>query len=143
MKLDAVQSAFFAKMAADADLVGALSQGWGVPAVFNHVPQVDNPESDSLFPYVSFGAGVGVPYDTKTDFGAQASIQVDAWSRQRGELEVREISQRIWALLHHQPLTISGASHVMTLCDSITISTDPDGVTRRALMLFTVIYDAV
>jgi hypothetical protein len=143
MNTEAVQAAFFAKMTEDAWLVSALSQSWGAPAIFNHVPQVVDPESNSLFPYVSFGAGVAVPFDTKTDFGSEASIQVDIWSRERGELQVRELSSAVRALLHHQALEIAGAHHIMTLCDSVTVSTDPDGVTRRALMLFTVKYDAI
>jgi hypothetical protein len=143
MKLAALQSALYTRLTTDAALVAALSAGWGAPAVFSDVPEVTDPENNALFPYVTMGSEVATPFDTKSLNGAQVSVQIDVWSRSQSYLPVKQISQIIYARLHKQPLTISGAHHIETICDSNTTSLDSDGKTRRALMLFTVIFDGV
>jgi len=143
MNTDALQVALYQAMTGNAALVAALSDAWGVPAVFSDVPEVPDPEDNGRFPYVSFGPEVGTPWDTKSDFDTSVSVQIDVWSRAPGYVEIKRIMALIHAVLHHQPLTIAGASHVLTAMETGTTSMDPDGKTRRGLMLFRVIYDAI
>jgi hypothetical protein len=70
-------------------------------------------------------------------------VQIDVWSRQAGFIEVKNILSLIHARLHYQLLTIAGAHQVYTRVDSSTTSRDPDGRTRRGLMLLTVVYDDI
>jgi hypothetical protein len=143
MKLAPLQTALYTRLSTDTALVAALSSQWGMAAIFSDVPEVGDPENNSYHPYVTFGSEVATPFDTKTDNGAQVSVQIDVWSRSQSYLQVKQIAQLIYARLHHQPLTIAGASHIVTVCDSNSTSLDPDGKTRRALMLFTVLYDEI
>jgi len=143
MKLDALQTALYTRLSTDTALVAALSNTWFMPAIFYDVPEVANPSDNAYFPYVAIGSEVATPFDTKTDNGAQVSVQIDVWSRSQSDLQAKQIAQLIYDRLHHQPLTIAGASHIVTVCDSNSTSLDNDGKTRRALMLFTLLYDQI
>jgi hypothetical protein len=144
MKTDALQTALYLRLTTDAALIAALSNAWGagIVPVFSDVPEIHG-EDDAFFPYISFGPDVASPWDTKTDLGASVSVQIDVWSRQAGFIEVKNILSLIHARLHYQPLTIAGAHQVYTRVDSSTTSRDPDGRTRRGLMLLTVVYDDI
>jgi hypothetical protein len=142
MITEALQAAIYTRLSTDTALVALLSQAWGGVAIFSDVPEI-NGENDAYFPYVSFGPDVATPWDTKTDFGSEVSVQIDVWSRQNDYTETKGILSAIHARLHYQPLIIAGASHVLTRVTSATTSLDPDGHTRRGLMFLTVIYDAI
>jgi hypothetical protein len=119
-----------------------LSSAWGVAPIFADVPEI-NGEDNARFPYVSFGPDVETPWDTKTSFGAEVSIQIDVWSRQAGYTEAKQVVGLIYRRLHYQPLTLPDGHLVYLRCDSATTSLDPDGHTRRGLMLFTAVYDDI
>jgi len=142
MKQDALQTAIFERLESDLDLVAMLSQAWGLPAVFSDIQQIEG-EDNSFFPYISFGPDIGNSWDTKSDFGASVSVQIDVWSRQADYTEAKAIMSQVHERLHYQPLFIEGAQHVYTRVDSATTSRDPDGKTRRGLMLLTVVYDEI
>jgi hypothetical protein len=144
MKTGALQTALYLRLTTDAALIAALSKAWGagIVPVFSDVPEIQG-EDDTYFPYVSFGPDVASPWDTKTDLGASVSVQIDVWSRDAEFIEVKNILSLIHARLHRQPLTIAGAHHITTDAISTTTSRDPDGRTRRGLMLLSVIYDDI
>lgn len=137
-----LQTAIYNRLTSDAALVAALSPVWGVAPIFADVPEI-NGEDNARFPYVSFGPDVETPWDTKTSFGAEISIQIDIWSRQAGYTQVKQIGALIYQRLHFQPLTIAGATLVYARCISLSASLDPDGRTRRGLMLFDVVSDGI
>ena len=134
MNGEALQQAIYSKLSGDAELMAMIR---GVYAV---VDQADDSGSDAAFPYVTIGRDSIVPWDTKTSFGAEAICQIDVWSRAGNYLEAKGIASAISNALHHQPLTIAGCSHVMTVEQSSAFMKDPDGTTKRGMLLFKVSY---
>ncbi len=143
MKTDALQAAIYGRLAGDPGLVASLSNEWGFAPVFDHVPQVPDPGGVAYFPYLTARIITAREWDTDGTNGVEATVQVDVWSRARGSLEARQVAQQVYALLHKQPLTIAGAHHVWTAVESVEASTDPDGITRRAMIEARVAYDEI
>lgn len=135
----ALQDAVFGVLSGDSTLLAELSTAWGYDAVFSDVPQ-EHAEDDAFYPFVSFGPDTTVPFDAKTFSGGRAVIQVNVWTRSADYVQAKQIAERIYTLLHKQDLTISGQTHVATGMQSADFTLDPDGHTRRALMLFEIVY---
>ncbi len=139
MNATALQTALYDLMVGDSTLLALLSSSWDDDAVFVDVPQ-QNADDEDYYPFVSFGADELRVMDSKTFQGTRARVQIDAWSRSNDYAEVKDISDRIYDLLHRQDLTISGVTHVTTGIVSVNFALDPDGHTRRAMMLYEVVY---
>lgn len=129
-----LQRAIYDKLAGDVSLM-ALIDG-----VYADVQQPLDAGSNVPFPYVTIGSDNLAPWDSKTFLGTEALCQIDIWSRTNNFLEAKSIGSAITNALHHQPLTISGASHVMTVQQSSVYSKDPDGHTKRGLLMFRVLF---
>jgi len=134
MRQHNIHQAVYTKLSGDAALA-ALATG-GIHA---DKAQPTDAGDATAFPYVTFGRNVTSPWDSKTTFGGQLSMQIDAWSRSNNYLEGEQIADRIHALLHHTKLDIDDCEHVMTTCESVTVTPDVDGHTKRALMLYRVV----
>ncbi len=143
MRTDALQQAIYDKLTGNAPLMASLSSAWGTDAVFDHVPQVPDPSSGIYFPYISIQDVSATQWDTDTSFGASGLVQIDVWSRTRSMLEVRQIAQAVYALVHYTDLPISDAVHVWTDVESVEAFTDPDNLTRRAMLSVRVVYDDI
>lgn len=137
MRSDELQKALYTKLNGDVTLSAMLV------GVYAHVEEVDDGEDTSLFPYVTLGPETSVPFDTKTNYGMEALVQVDIWSRQKDYVETKQIAERVYELLHHQPLVIETVDHVMTVLESASYVLDPDGVTRHGMQSFRVVYDNI
>lgn len=140
MKSDALHDALYAALTGDATLLSMLSSAWGLDAVFADVPQTDEAEDDAYYPFVSFGPETSTRFDDKDENGGNAVLQINAWTRTNNYTEAKQIADRIHMVLHKGTLSISGANHISTQCESVDFSIDPDGHTRRALMLYRVTY---
>lgn len=140
MKSQALQSAIYSALSGDATLVALLSSEWGLTPIFADVPQVAEAEDDAYFPYLSFGPETSTEFDDKTQEGGNAVIQINAWTRTADYVQAKAIADRIHAVLHNGDLTITGATHIATRIQSVAFDLDPDGSTRRALMLYRVTY---
>jgi hypothetical protein len=112
-----------------------------VQGVHVDVEQPNLPEDDAAFPYITFGGDTLNAFDTKTDDGFNALCQIDIWSRQNNLTQAKEIGQLLHDLFHHQDLTITGYNHIISLIESQAYSKDPDGHTKRGLILMRVLYD--
>jgi len=134
---DNLQKAIYNKLTGDETLTALIT------GVYADVQQPDEPESESLFPYVTIGQDNLERWDTKTDFGVNALCQIDVWSRQNNYLEVKKIASNIYSALHAKSLTIPEAEHVLTRVESEEYTIDEDGHTKRGLMLVRVIYDEI
>lgn len=135
----ALQESVYDVLVGDATLLATLSTAWGLDAVFSDVPQV-NSEDDTYYPFISFGPDTTIPFDSKTFSGGRSTIQLNVWTRANDYIQAKQISERIYTLLHKQSLTIAGETHVTTGLESVEYTLDPDGHTRRALMLFEIVY---
>ena len=137
MNADNLQRALYDALTGDVTLMALIT------GVYADVQQPDLPESDSNFPYVVIGQDNLSPFDTKTDNGASALCQLDIWSRQNNLIEVKEIAGAIYDVLQKGSLNITGADHVLTRIESQTFSKDPDGQTKRGMVMARVVYDEI
>ncbi len=134
MNADALQRALYLKLTGDIDIAAA------VVGVYADVQQPAQPEDDTGFPYITIGRDNFTPWDTKTDFGAEALCQIDVWSRSNNLVEVKEIGELIWFALHHRSLTIENSNHVMTVQQGANYVSDPDGHTKHGILSFRITY---
>lgn len=139
MRMAALQQAIFDQI--DHSSVTSLLSAAYSPdvAIFTDVPQAADSGDESYFPFVTFGADVVTPYDTKDALGGSALVQIDVWARAASMLGIKAIADAIDLRLRRQELTISGAVHVDTFLESATQLRDPDGKTKRMLMLYRVV----
>lgn len=143
MRSQEIQTAIFGVLSGDAPLVASLSQSWTdnfgtIPAIFSATPQ-ENFDDDDFYPFISFGEDTISPFDTKDTDGSDDIIQINVWTRTDGYLEVKGIASAVYDLLQKQPLTIANANHITTNMESVSEGPDPDGSTRRSLLLFNVV----
>ncbi len=143
MKTGPVQQALFIALTGNAPLMNSLSTAWGFDPVFDHVPQVPDPENGAYYPYVTIQDITAGQWDTDTSNGASVSVQIDVWSRSRSTMQVRDIADGLYDLLHYQPLLISGAHHVWTDVRSSQARTGADGLTRHAMLEARVVLDGI
>lgn len=114
-----------------------------ITGIYADVQQPNLPEDDSAFPFVVIGKDNLSPFDTKTDNGASALCQIDVWSRENNLTECKAISSAIYDTLQKGSLTISGAHHILTRVESMVFSIDPDGHTKRGMVMARVVYDEI
>lgn len=111
-------------------------------SIFTDVPQVTDSELETFFPFVTIGGDTINSFNDKDNPGGSAIAQIDVWDRSKSMLDIKAISDAIDARLRRQPLSISGATHITTELDSCTFSKDPDGKTKRAVILYRVLWIA-
>jgi hypothetical protein len=129
-----LQSAIYGALTSDATLMALVT------GVYADVQQPIDSGSNTPFPYVTIGSDNLGSWDSKTFFGTEALCQIDIWSRQNNYTEAKQIGSAITDVLHQQPLTIANASHVLTTQQSATYSKDPDGHTKRGMLMFRVVF---
>lgn len=140
MKSAALQQAVFTRLN-DASVTSLLSSAYApLPAIFTDVPQSLDAEKESSFPYVTIGGDTINPFDDKDNPGGNAVVQIDVWSRASSMLTLKAVVDAIDARLRRQPLSIAGATHITTELDSSVFSRDPDGKTKRAILLYRVLW---
>lgn len=140
MKSAALQQAIYTRLN-DTSVTSLLSTAYApLAAIFTDVPQAADPEKESDFPLVVIGAGTIAPYDTKDAPGGSALVQIDVWDRATSMLDLKAVCDAIDARLRRQSLSISGATHITTELESVTFARDPDGKTKRALILYRVLW---
>lgn len=134
MNSENLQAAIYAKLTGNSALMALIT------GVYADVQQPLDAGSDAAFPYVTIGQDNASSWDTKTEFGTEALCQIDIWSRSNNFTQAKTIGSAITDALHQQPLTITGASHVLTFQQSEVYSKDPDGHTKRGMLMFRVVF---
>lgn len=139
MRFAALQAAVHVRLN-HSSITTLLSASYGVPAIFTEVPQPANPGDVGLFPYITYMLSSVTPFDTDDQAGGNAVVQIDVWSRNASDVEINTIADAVDARMRRQPMTITGADHITTELVSASMTDDPDGKTKRMLMLFRVTY---
>lgn len=134
MNSENLQAAIYSKLTGNSPLM-ALIKG-----VYADAQQPADAGALTDFPYVTIGQDNGASWDTKTTFGTEAICQIDIWSRSNNFTQAKTIGSAITDALHQQPLTITGASHVLTFQQSEVYSKDPDGHTKRGMLMFRIVF---
>jgi len=140
MKSAALQQAIYTRLN-DTSVTSLLSTAYApLSAIFTDVPQSVDAEKDSGFPFITIGADTITPFDDKDSPGGNAIVQIDIWDRASSMLDLKALVDVVDARLRRQALTITGATHITTEMDSCAFSRDPDGKTKRALMIYRVLW---
>lgn len=105
--------------------------------VLDHVPA-----NYSRFPYVKVNSLKLNNNDTDTENGFRATIQIEAYSRYRGQKEAADINKLIYDALHRATLPDTASFGFSTIHqDFSNILTESDGLTRVSVQRFTVIFE--
>lgn len=140
MKADDLQKAIYTRLN-DASVTALLSSSYApLAAIFTDVPQAADSEQQAYFPFITLGADTINPFDSKDALGGSAIVQIDIWDRRSSMLDLKVVVDAVDARLRRQPLNIDGATHITTELDSCVFTRDPDGKTKRALILYRVIW---
>ena len=140
MKSDDLQTAIYNRLN-DSSVTSLLSTSYSpLAAIFTDVPQAADSELETAFPFITIGADTINPFDSKDDLGGSAIVQIDVWDRATSMLDLKAVVDAIDARLRRQDLSISGVTHITTELESCTFSRDPDGKTKRALILYRVLW---
>ncbi len=142
MKADDLQTAVYTRLN-DSAVTSLLSTAYApLAAIFTDVPQAADSELESAFPFITIGADTINPFDSKDDLGGSAIVQIDIWDRASSMLDLKAVVDSVDGRMRRQPLNIAGVTHITTELDSCVFSRDPDGKTKRALILYRVLWIA-
>ena len=119
-----LQEALYSRLDGDSTL-GALITG-----VYDAVPD------DTALPIVVIGPASTSDDGSKTLDARDYIFNVDVWSDYRGMKETKNISQRVYTLLHEHDLSVSGANLIDLRCEFSSEVLENDGVTRHGVMRF-------
>lgn len=99
--------------------------------IFDPVPAV------ATFPYLSLGPDDLISDDADCITGFEITVQIDAWSRDPGFKQVKQISDAVREALHDYEFTLSVNAAVLFEHRITRNFRDPDGLTNHAAMTFT------
>lgn len=102
-----VQTAVYNRLRGYSALTALIGAGNG--RIYDQVP-----ESNAVFPYVTLGEIVSLPFDTKDSIGQDQTVTLHVWSRYKGNKEVKQILDAIYDALHRHALSL--ASHATVDC---------------------------
>lgn len=137
MNGSALQQALYARLSGLSS-VSSLVQG-----IYAVVPQPNDAGDAGMFPYITLGNDNASPMDTKDSDGSNTLCQIDVWSRSGNYIEAKSIGQAIYDALQKFDLVVSGANLIECRFVSSQAIDDPDGETKRLLMLFRVTLDDI
>lgn len=98
--------------------------------IFSHAPQ------ETPLPLVRARWQDANEWDTKDSDGLSGFIVCDVWTDYRGDLKSMQIIDRIDAVLHNQPLSMTTGQSLILRHSSQTAFTEPDGLTHHAVIKF-------
>lgn len=109
-----------------------------VPAVTALIGQrvYDSVPASADFPYVTVGTGDEVSDDTDCITGFAISLDIDCWSREVGFPEVKRIGEAVRVALHEHDFSLTDNAAVYFRHRVTRFLDDPDGITKRAAMIF-------
>ena len=134
-----IQQAIFNALRGDSTLVALLASQAGspsVPGIYDHVPQNTAGESVAPFPYLVIGDTTDAEFDTDDIIGRESTITLHAWSRYLGMQQLKNIMDQVKAVLHNQPLAVTGEHVVYVFWEFAETFRDPDGKTRHGVTRF-------
>lgn len=126
-----LQSAIIARLRADAAVTAIVGQ-----KSFDRVPADRNGNPTVEAPYISLGPSDELSDDAECVEAYEITMQIDAWSREPGFPQVRQIADAVRRVLKPE-LTLS-SNALVTFEHRITrYLREPDGLGSHAAMTFT------
>lgn len=102
-------------------------------------PVYDDAPQGAAFPYITIGDDTLTEWDQDACLGAEATLTLHVWSRERGRKQTKQIQGLLYDALHRYPLTVNGAHAVDCLWEMSESFLDPDGHTRHGVSRFRII----
>lgn len=125
-----LQKAIIAALRAAAPVTALVAQ-----RVFDQVPP------SSQFPYISYGSDQIIQDDAACITAYEASVQIDVWSRDNGQPEMKRIAGAVREALHEAELDLDNYALVLFEHESTRYLDDEDGITHHAAMTFKALVD--
>lgn len=91
------------------------------------------PEKDDPYPYVVLGDQNSTPFETKTSFGENITMDFHVWSG-KTRAEAQEISSRVLEGITYKPLEFEGFTFVAKKLMLAQVINDTDGVTKHGII---------
>lgn len=102
----------------------------------------DNPVQDDTlglarFPYIYIGDENVNDWDTDTELGFTATINIHVWDRGRGKKRLKEIQEYVYQALHRATdIALTGYNVIDIVHESSESFTDADNVTQHGVQVF-------
>ena len=125
--LVAGQKGILAKLSGDSALVALLG---GTAKVY------DSPPENVAFPYIVIGDKTAIDFGSMTFRGQDQTLTIHSWSQAKSSLEVQQIMDRIWSVLHEGALTLVNATQVLLRSEFAQPFLDEDGRTHHGVQRF-------
>ena len=134
----AIQAAIMAALSGSSDLAALIGTP---PRVYDTVPVGPGGVIGvATFPYVTIGDDHIVGDSDEFHDASEAHVMVEAWSRGPGFPEVKRIAGVVRGVLSAPlDLTPNGHRAITAKFESLMFRREPDGLTRRAIILFRVL----
>jgi len=101
----------------------------------------DEPPSQVTFPYVSLGPDQVVSDDAECLTSFEVTIQLDAWSRKNGRVELKRVAEAVRAALHDYDLALETNALLSIRHRQTRHLPDPDDETSHAAIEFVAIVE--
>lgn len=139
-----VQNAILAVLQRDAPLAALLAEHpYGgsptLPAIYDTVPQSDEAEDESKFPYVVIGEDTSVQFDTDDVDGQEHTVTLHVFDRREGRKRAKQVIGALYDALHNASLSVTGHDAVFCFFDFSGAVPDPDPLTQHEVIRFRIV----
>lgn len=93
----------------------------------------ESPGKDDPYPYVVIGDQSSTPFETKSSFGENITMDFHVWGGTT-RAEAQDISSRVLEALTYKPLMFEGFTFVAKKLVLAQVITDTDGVTKHGII---------
>jgi hypothetical protein len=126
-----LQVAITAALMADPEIIALVAD-----RIYDRIPD------GRVFPYIVFGDTQILPDLSEGTDATLAYVTIHTWDRFQGFDAIKSVGKRVVAVLHDQPLAITGSVVQSILLDSSRYLRDPDGLTSHFVATFSILTDA-
>ena len=119
-----LQQAIYTALTGDPTLMALIT------GVHDHVPQ------GAAFPYVTVGADMARDWSVVGTSGAETTLLLHVWSRERGRKKVKQILAEVRRILDDADLAVTGHALVLLRFQQSRNFLDVDGATYHGVTQF-------
>lgn len=131
--MNAIVSAIYTRLAADATLKTLIAAYGNAPAIFSG----DLVPENAVLPYVWIsGAVAETPFDTKTTRGRDTMMDIVVFTEPASsQVVIETIAERVRTLLHRLTLTVTGNTNFIIMAGGVIQLPQDDGTMGRTISL--------
>lgn len=136
-----VQQAIVALLKADAPLAALLAPHAYAgsptePAVYDVVPQGDEAEDQSAFPYVVVGEDTASEFDTDDVDGQEHTVVLHVFDRREGRKRAKQVIGALYDALHNATLSVTGHDAIFCFFEFSGAVPDPEPLVQHQVIRF-------